>query len=95
MEYKANLFPQNFLNFMETGWWLIVACGLAGVYLGTCYQAVETKLAIQAPHCDWTLTIRCVAMFLGLNHLTARITFNDDSHFIGILMVFCSVYWFW
>jgi len=95
MESKANLFPHNFVHFLETSWWLILCCGLSGVYLGTCYQAVESWLNLTAPARDWTLTIRCVAAFVGLNHLTARITFADTSQFLLSLLLFCFVFWFW
>ncbi len=94
MEYKANLFPHNFLIFLERGWWLIICCGASAIYLGHCYMITEYFLSLAPPKQDLPLTIRCVAAFLGLNHLTARITFSDTRQFLLILLLFCLVFWF-
>lgn len=96
MEYKANLFPSNFYLFLQTTWWVIPFCGLIGVYMGMFYPFVDHKFGkCHQNASEPSNAIRCVAIFLGLNHLCAKITFPDSFHFLAILLGFCFVFWYW
>lgn len=96
MEYKSNLFPSNVLQFLQSIWWAIPVCGLASVYIGIAYPYFDHKFG-QCHHDDrdWTLIIRCISLFIGLNHLCAKIQFANSSHFLIIFIVFCLVFWYW
>jgi len=87
MEYQTNF---------EVFWWVIPCSGLTGVYLGICYPYIEHKFG-KCHHSDreWTFTIRCLATFFGFNHMCAKVTFSNSSHFSLILILFCAVFWFW
>jgi len=96
MEYKSNLFPSNIWVFLKTTWWVIPFCGFAAVYIGFLYPFFDHKFG-ECHHNDreWTSIIRCVAIFIGLNHLCAKITFENSFHFLMILITFCLVFWYW
>jgi len=96
MEYKSNLFPSNVLLFLKTTWWVIPFCGFAAVYIGCLYPFFDHKFG-ECHHNDreWTSIIRCVAIFIGLNHLCAKITFENSFQFLIILIVFCLLFWYW
>lgn len=96
MEYKSNLFPSNVLFFLKTTWWVIPFCGFAAVYIGCLYPFFDHKFG-ECHHNDreWTSIIRCVAIFIGLNHLCAKITFENSFQFLTILIVFCLLFWYW
>lgn len=72
MEYKANLFPNTVIFFFQHNWFFIPLCGLAATYIGTCYSIIDKIFGqIQPVNPDWTVIIRCFALFIGLNHLVA------------------------
>jgi len=89
MEYKSNLFPSNVLIFLKTTWWVIPFCGFVAVYIGCLYPFFDHKFG-ECHHNDreWTSIIRCVVIFIGLNHLCAKITFENSFQFLIILIVF-------
>lgn len=96
MEYKTNLFPHNVLIFLQTGWFFIPLCGLAAMYIGVSYPFFDQKLGeFPKNDRDWSVTIRSFAFFIGLNHLVAKIHFENSSHFSMILYMFCIVFWYW
>lgn len=92
---KANLFPKQYFEFFLNAWWIIPFCGLAGVYIGLLYPFLDHKLGYQKNDQEWTSTIRGLFVFLGINHMCAKITFSNPSHFFFILIVCSAVYWFW
>jgi len=92
MEYRVH----NLLAFFQLNWWVIPVCGLAAIYIGFCYPFFDHKFGeCHYNDRDWTLIIRSFALFIGLNHLTARIQFASSYHFLMILIVFCIVFWYW
>lgn len=96
MEYKTNLFPNNVLLFLQANWFFIPLCGLAATYIGVSYPFFDHKLGLKLPNDqDWTVIIRSFAFFIGLNHLVAKIHFENSSHFSMILIMFCVVFWYW
>ena len=66
------------------GWWIPVMAGVFACIIGLLYPCVDSKVG--EPHYfrrDWTSVVRCVAVFVGINHfssvsLTSRfITLNN------------------
>lgn len=97
MEYKSNLFPSNVLIFLSTTWWVLPLCGLAAVYIGFMYPAIDRRFGqlILKDDSEWSLNIKCFSLFIGLNHLCAKITFSNSSHFLVILISLCILFWYW
>lgn len=96
MEYKTNLFPSNVLLFLQNNWFFIPLCGLAATYIGISYPFFDHKLGeYHHNDRDWTVIIRSFAFFIGLNHLVAKIHFENSSHFSMILIMFCILFWYW
>lgn len=98
MEYEANMLSANFMRLLETTWlgvWVIPFCGLIGVYMGMCYPYLDHIFGeCHHKEREWTLTIRCVAVFIGFNHMCAKVTFSNWLHFFLILLSLSAVYWF-
>lgn len=98
MEYEANMLSANFMRLLETTWlgvWVVPFCGLMGVYMGMCYPYLDHFFGdCRHKEQEWTLTIRCVAVFLGFNHMCAKVTFSNWLHFFLILISLSAVYWF-
>ena len=65
-------------------------------YIGLSYPFFDQKLGhCQSSDRDWTVIIRSFAIFIGLNHLVAKIYFDNSFHLLMILIVFNLVFWYW
>jgi hypothetical protein len=72
IDARDNSLTDEFVYFLKYYWYYLPMCGLAAVYIGFLYPFFDHKFG-ECHHNDreWTLIIRCVALFVGLNHLCA------------------------
>ncbi|CAL8080260.1 unnamed protein product [Calicophoron daubneyi] len=56
--------------------WIPLGCGAASVAVGLLSPLIDSKLGhIDVYDKEWPSVLRCIALFLGFNHATARIDF--------------------
>lgn len=58
-------------NIIYYSWWIPVVTGVFACIIGLVYPCMDSKLGV--PHYfrrDWTSVLRCVAVFMGINHFS-------------------------
>ncbi|XP_071941145.1 insulin-induced gene 2 protein-like [Antedon mediterranea] len=78
-EVIANLFAQN---WWLPEWWVPASCGLAAVCVGILCPCLDLRLG-EPKHFkkEWSSVMRCVAVFVGINHACAKIDFGNNLQF--------------
>ncbi|CAH1789547.1 unnamed protein product [Owenia fusiformis] len=72
-------FPREFFDSIKSAWWVAPSCGTAAAIIGLLYPCLDHKLG--EPHRykrEWSSVMRCVAVFVGINHASAKIDFANN-----------------
>ncbi|XP_016049450.1 insulin-induced gene 1 protein [Erinaceus europaeus] len=74
------LFPdQVAATGFSSAWWVPPCCGTAAAVVGLLYPCIDRRLG--EPHefkREWASVMRCVAVFVGINHASAKLDFAND-----------------
>jgi len=78
------------------GWWIPVMAGVFACIIGLLYPCVDSKVG--EPHYfrrDWTSVVRCVAVFVGINHFSSKSQFLADrsQQFAILLGLAIGLWW--
>lgn len=66
-------------QFFTSTWWIPPACGLAAVAIGLLYPCLDERLGDSLKYKrEWSSVMRCVAVFVGINHASAKIDFANN-----------------
>ncbi|XP_014666340.1 PREDICTED: insulin-induced gene 2 protein-like [Priapulus caudatus] len=80
VQRKITLFPPEVLDSVTcSAWWVAPCCGAAAAIIGLMYPCLDDKLG--EPHRfqrEWSSVMRCVAVFVGINHASAKIDFANN-----------------
>ncbi|XP_055330001.1 insulin-induced gene 2 protein-like [Paramacrobiotus metropolitanus] len=80
VQRKVTLFPPEVLaSIFSSAWWVPPCCGAAAAFIGWIYPCVDEKLG--RPHMfkrEWSSVMRCIAVFVGINHASAKIVFANN-----------------
>ncbi|CAI9741760.1 Hypothetical predicted protein [Octopus vulgaris] len=73
-------FPQEVItNLFSSTWWVPPTCGTAAAIIGLLYPCLDNKLGEPHTHRrEWSSVMRCVAVFVGINHASAKIDFANN-----------------
>ncbi|CAF0879690.1 unnamed protein product [Adineta steineri] len=100
-EHKLSLFnsPRHMLTLPSLS--LISICGLGTALVGFLYPMLITSndqtsvsLYMDEPMQKSQLC-KSVVIFVGINHLCAKIPFPSDLHFSIIIVLLCIAFWWW
>ncbi|XP_060060907.1 insulin-induced gene 2 protein-like [Erinaceus europaeus] len=79
VQRHITLFPDEVAatSFSST-WWVALCCGTAAAVVSLLYPCINRHLG--EPHefkREWTSIMRCVAVFVGINHASAKLDFAN------------------
>lgn len=74
------LFPEEALDTLySSSWWIPLGCGTAAAVVGLLYPCLDSHLG--EPHKfkrEWASVMRCIAVFVGINHASAKLDFANN-----------------
>nr|AOX15706.1 insulin-induced 2 protein [Haliotis diversicolor] len=80
VQRQVTVFPPEVLaSLFSSAWWVPPSCGTAAAVIGLLYPCLDHKLG-ETP-CfkrEWSSVMRCVAVFVGINHASAKIDFANN-----------------
>lgn len=88
--------PQEvFTNMFSSTWWLPPTCGTAAAIIGLLYPCLDNKLGEPHTHRrEWSSVMRCVAVFVGINHASAKIDFANNMQ-LSLTLAAMSIGLWW
>ncbi|XP_061468690.1 insulin-induced gene 2 protein [Rhineura floridana] len=73
IQRNVTLFPPDVItSVFSSAWWVPLCCGTASAVIGLLYPCMDRHLG--EPHKfkrEWSSVMRCVAVFVGINHASA------------------------
>ncbi|KAJ8775829.1 hypothetical protein J1605_016056 [Eschrichtius robustus] len=76
VQRNVTLFPEEVIaTIFSSAWWVPPCCGTAAAVVGLLYPCIDSHLG--EPHKfkrEWASVMRCVAVFVGINHASALIS---------------------
>ncbi|XP_069588658.1 insulin-induced gene 2 protein [Ranitomeya imitator] len=80
VQRNVTLFPPDVLSsLLSSAWWVPLCCGTAAAAIGLLYPCIDRQL--EKPHRfkrEWSSVLRCVAVFVGINHASAKVDFANN-----------------
>ncbi|XP_061411314.1 insulin-induced gene 2 protein-like [Lethenteron reissneri] len=80
IQRNVTLFPPDVIaSLFSSAWWVPLCCGTAAVVIGLLYPCIDRRLG--EPHKfkrEWSSVMRCVAVFVGINHASAKVDFANN-----------------
>lgn len=80
VQRNVTLFPEEVIaTIFSSAWWVPPCCGTAAAVVGLLYPCIDSHLG--EPHKfkrEWASVIRCVAVFVGINHASAKLDFANN-----------------
>lgn len=80
---KRDTFPPDVItSIFSSAWWVPPCCGTASAVIGLLYPCIDRHLG--EPHKfkrEWSSVMRCVAVFVGINHASAKVDFDNNFQF--------------
>jgi len=73
--------PGMFGDVLNSAWWMPPAFGFGAIITGLLYPKIDEILGqAGTTKLEWSRVMRCVAVFVGINHASAKITFDSNIH---------------
>ncbi|CAI5670755.1 unnamed protein product [Oreochromis niloticus] len=80
VQRNITLFPPDVItSIFSSAWWVPLCCGTAAAMIGLLYPCIDSRLG--EPHKfkrEWSSVMRCVAVFVGINHASAKVDFANN-----------------
>lgn len=80
VQRNVTLFPPGVISsIFSSAWWVPPCCGMASAVIGLLYPCIDRCLG--EPHKfkrEWSSVMRCVAVFVGINHASAKLDFANN-----------------
>ncbi|XP_040913860.1 insulin-induced gene 2 protein isoform X1 [Toxotes jaculatrix] len=80
VQRNVTLFPPDVISsIFSSAWWVPPCCGTASAMIGLLYPCIDRQLG--EPHKfkrEWSSVMRCVAVFVGINHASAKVDFANN-----------------
>uniref|UniRef100_A0A8C8ESE5 Insulin-induced gene protein n=1 Tax=Oncorhynchus tshawytscha TaxID=74940 RepID=A0A8C8ESE5_ONCTS len=80
VQRNVTLFPPDVISsIFSSAWWVPPCCGTASAIIGLLYPCIDCRLG--EPHKfkrEWSSVMRCVAVFVGINHASAKVDFANN-----------------
>ncbi|XP_036905394.1 insulin-induced gene 1 protein [Sturnira hondurensis] len=80
VQRNVTLFPDEVIaTAFSSAWWVPPCCGTAAAVVGLLYPCIDSHLG--EPHKfkrEWASVMRCVAVFVGINHASAKLDFANN-----------------
>ncbi|KXJ12636.1 Insulin-induced gene 2 protein [Exaiptasia diaphana] len=93
---RLGSFPiEIIIRVYSTFWWIPPSCGTMAATIGLACPGLDSWLG--KPHNfqrEWSSVARCVAMFVGISHGTAKLDFSSSYH-LFVFMAITSILLWW
>ncbi|XP_068529543.1 insulin-induced gene 1 protein [Anas acuta] len=80
VQRNVTLFPEEVIaTLFSSAWWVPPCCGTAAAVVGLLYPCIDSHLG--EPHKfkrEWASVMRCIAVFVGINHASAKLDFANN-----------------
>lgn len=80
VQRNVTLFPEEVMaTLFSSAWWIPPSCGTAAAVVGLLYPCIDSHLG--EPHKfkrEWASVMRCIAVFVGINHASAKLDFANS-----------------
>ncbi|XP_038607909.1 insulin-induced gene 1 protein-like [Tachyglossus aculeatus] len=80
IQRNVTLFPEEVIaTIFSSAWWVPPCCGTAEAVVGLLYLCIDSHLG--EPHKfkrEWASVMRCIAVFVGINHARAKLDFANN-----------------
>ncbi|KAM6089452.1 insulin-induced gene 1 protein isoform 1-T2 [Chlamydotis macqueenii] len=80
VQRNVTLFPDEVISTLfSSAWWVPPCCGTAAAVVGLLYPCIDSHLG--EPHKfkrEWASVMRCIAVFVGINHASAKLDFANN-----------------
>lgn len=79
VQRQITLFPGVLDNVFSSAWWVPPSCGTAAAVIGLLYPYLDDLLGEKRGRKqEWSSVMRCIAVFVGINHASAKIDFANN-----------------
>lgn len=99
LQFQRNfhfLASQAVQNMMCSTLWVPTICGVACVLVGLVYPCIDRKLGEkQSFNTEWASVMRCTAFFMGINHASAKLSFDSYEQLALILGAMSLALWWY
>ncbi|XP_067266802.1 insulin-induced gene 2 protein isoform X2 [Chanodichthys erythropterus] len=96
VQRNVTLFPPDVISsIFSSAWWVPPCCGTAAALIGLLYPCMDRRLG--EPHKlkrEWSNVMRCVAVFVGINHASAKVDFANNVQ-LSLTLAALSVGLWW
>ncbi|CAM4607897.1 hypothetical protein PO909_033947 [Leuciscus waleckii] len=96
VQRNVTLFPPDVISsIFSSAWWVPPCCGTAAALIGLLYPCMDRRLG--EPHNlkrEWSNVMRCVAVFVGINHASAKVDFVNNVQ-LSLTLAALSVGLWW
>ncbi|XP_056155043.1 insulin-induced gene 1 protein [Lampris incognitus] len=80
IQRNVTLFPEEVMTTLfSSAWWIPPCCGTGAAVVGLLYPCIDSHLG--EPHKfkrEWASVMRCIAVFVGINHASAKLDFANN-----------------
>ncbi|WAQ93511.1 INSI2-like protein [Mya arenaria] len=93
-EIREDETPPGLFDHYSSCWWVLPVCGLTAAFVGLMYPVLDSHL--EEPlnvKSEWSNVMRCVAVFVGINHASAKLDFMNNLHMSLTLAAMCIGLW--
>lgn len=96
VQRQVTVFPPEVLaSLFSSAWWVAPSCGIAAAVIGLLYPCLDKRLG-EDMHIkgEWSSVMRCVAVFVGINHASAKIDFaNNVQLSVSLAAMSIGLWW--
>lgn len=96
IQRNVTLFPPDVISsIFSSAWWVPLCCGTASAVIGLLYPCIDRHLG--EPHNfkrEWSSVMRCVAVFVGINHASAKVDFANNMQ-LSLTLAALSIGLWW
>lgn len=79
VQRQVTLFPDVGDSAFSSTWWLLLCCGAASAAIGLLYPYFDEQLGeSECYKQEWSSVMKCIAVFVGINHASAKIDFANN-----------------
>ncbi|XP_013392073.1 insulin-induced gene 2 protein [Lingula anatina] len=78
VQRRITAFREEYL-LLSSAWWVPPSCGTAAAIIGLLYPCLDKRLGESHKYRqEWSSVMRCIAVFVGINHASAKIDFANN-----------------
>ncbi|XP_013096609.2 insulin-induced gene 2 protein isoform X2 [Biomphalaria glabrata] len=96
VQRQVTVFPPEVLaSLFSSAWWVPPSCGTAAAVIGLLYPCLDKQLGEELRYKrEWSSVMRCVAVFVGINHASAKIDFaNNIQLSVSLAAMSIGLWW--